>query len=152
MSDDMIFETLNEKRYAPASQLFESSLYDAQLEKELKSIPEKLAFKIGDVAKIVGLPAYVLRYWETEFEELRPQKSKKGQRVYMRKDVELVFMIRKLLHRDRFSIEGARVSLKRLKKDTKQIRSAGGTVDNLEDIKLQMEDLLLHISSIKKIF
>lgn len=152
MSDDMIFETLNEKRYAPASQLFESSLYDAQLEKELKSIPEKLAFKIGDVAKIVGLEAYVLRYWETEFEELRPQKSKKGQRVYLRKDVELVFMIRKLLHRDRFSIEGARVSLKRLKKDTKQIRSAGGTVDNLEDIKLQMEDLLLQISSLRKLF
>lgn len=149
MSDDMIFETLNEKRYAPPSQHFESTLYDAQLEKELNSIPDKLAFKIGDVAKLVGLKSYVLRYWETEFEQLRPQKSKKNQRVYLKKDVELIFMIRKLLHRDRFSIEGARTALKRLKKDTKQIQALGGTADRMEDFKLQLEDLLLHITSLK---
>ena len=152
MSDDMIFETLNERRYAPASQQFESSLYDAELEKELQSIPDKLAFKIGDVAKLVGLKSYVLRYWETEFEQLHPQKSKKNQRVYLTKDVELIFMSRKLLHRDRFSIEGARTALKKLKKDTKQIKALGGAMDRVEDIKFQLEDLMLQISSLRRRF
>jgi DNA-binding transcriptional MerR regulator len=152
MSEEVIFETLNERRYAPPSQIFQSSLYDAELEKELKSIPDKLAFKIGEVAELLDLKPYVIRYWETEFEQLRPQKSQKNQRVFLKKDVELVFMIRKLLHRDRFSIEGARVALKRLRKDTKQIKAVGGTVNQMESIKADLEDLLLHISSLKQLF
>lgn len=152
MTEDMVFETLNEKRYAPSAQIFASSLFDAELEREIKAIPEKLAFKIGDVAEIAGVKPYVLRYWETEFDQLRPQKSQKGQRVYLKRDVELVLMIRKLLYRDRFSIEGARVALRRLKKDSRQIKAAGGTVDELEQIKSAVEDLSLHISSLKALF
>lgn len=151
-NNDMIYETLNEKRYAPPAQVFGSSLYDAELEREIKSIPDKLAFKIGEVAEIAGVKPYVLRYWETEFEQLRPQKSQKGQRVYLKRDVELVLMVRKLLYRDRFSIEGARVALRRLKKDSRQIKAAGGTVDELEQIKTAVEDLSLHISSLKELF
>lgn len=152
MSEELIFETLNELRYAPSSQSFQSNLFDAELEKEFNSIPDKLAFKIGEVADLVGLKAYVLRYWETEFDQLKPQKSDKNQRIFTRKDVELVFMIRKLLHRDRFSIEGARVALKRLKKDSKQIQAVGASMDAMESIKADVEDLMLHISSLKKLF
>jgi len=152
MSEDLIFETLNEKRYAPPSQVFQSSLYDAQLEAELKAIPDKLAFKIGEVADLLDLKPYVIRYWETEFDELRPQKSQKNQRMFLKKDVELVFMIRKLLHRDRFSIEGARVALKRLRKDSKQIRAVGGASSQLETLKHDLEDLVLHLGSLKRLF
>ena len=100
----------------------------------------------------MNLKPYVLRYWETEFDQLKPQKSSKNQRFFTKKDVELAFMIRKLLHRDRFSIEGARVALKRLKKDSKQIKSMGGSRGQLEKVKANVEDLLLHISSVKKLF
>jgi DNA-binding transcriptional MerR regulator len=151
-SNELIFETLNEKRYAPSAQVFGNSLYDSELERELKRIPDKLAFKIGEVADIAEVKPYVLRYWETEFEQLRPQKSQKGQRVYLKRDVELVLMVRKLLYRDRFSIEGARVALRRLKKDSRQIKAAGGTVDELDQIKTQVEDLSLHLSSLKDMF
>jgi DNA-binding transcriptional MerR regulator len=150
LSEDLVFETLNEKRYAPASHVVTSSLVDPALEKELRAIPDKLAFKIGEVADFLGLKTYVLRYWETEFEELRPQKSSKNQRVYLRKDVELLFMIRKLLHRDRFSIEGARVALKRLKKDNRQMKAIGGTTDSLESLKSEVEDLLLSLASLRQ--
>lgn len=152
MSEEIIFETLNEKRYAPSSQVFQSSFFDAQLEKEIKAIPDKLAFKIGEVAELLDLKPYVIRYWETEFEVLKPQKSQKNQRIFMKKDVEMVMMIRKLLHRDRFSIEGARVALKRLKKDSKQIQKAGATVSQTENIKADLEDLILYISSVKQLF
>lgn len=152
MSEDLIFETLNEKRYAPPSQAFQSSLYDAELERELKAIPDKMAFKIGEVAELLNLKPYVVRYWETEFDELRPQKSQKNQRMFLKKDVEMVFMIRKLLHRDRFSIEGARVALKRLRKDTKQIKSVGGAISQMENIKTELEDLMLHIGATKRLF
>ena len=78
----------------------------------LEAIPGKMAFKIGEAAAMVGVKQYVLRYWETEFDQLRPRKSKNGQRVYSRRDVETAMMIKKLLYEDRFSIEGARAALK----------------------------------------
>ena len=86
---------------------------DKELLEQIQSIPERLFFKIGEVAELVGLKPYVLRYWETEFQFLNPTKSRNGQRVYTRKDVEIVFLIRKLLHKDRFSIEGARAAVQR---------------------------------------
>jgi len=150
--DELVFETLNDKRLAPSSQAFQSDLYDADLEREIKNIPDKLAFKIGEVARLIGVEAYVLRYWETEFEELAPKKSQKGQRAYGRKDIEFIFMIRKLLHRDRFSIEGARTALKRLKRDVKQVKSVGGSVDPSDSLQREMEDLLMHIGAIKEMF
>jgi DNA-binding transcriptional MerR regulator len=152
MSEDFIFETLNEKRYAPPSQAFQSSLYDAELEGELKTIPDKMAFKIGEVAELLKLKPYVIRYWETEFDELKPQKSQKNQRMFLRKDVEMVFMIRKLLHRDRFSIEGARVALKRLRKDSKQIRAVGGALSQIEAVKAELEDLILQLAATRQLF
>jgi DNA-binding transcriptional MerR regulator len=71
-------------------------------------IPNKLYFRIGEVAKLAGVQPYVLRFWETEFRSLDPKKSGRGQRLYRRKDVELVFEIKRLLYEKRFTIEGAR--------------------------------------------
>ena len=78
-------------------------------------IPDKLYFKIGEVAKITGLKPYVLRYWETEFSQIRPTKSKANQRVYQRKDIETILLIKTLLYQEKFTISGARTRIKELR-------------------------------------
>ena len=75
-------------------------------------IPEKLYFRIGEVARLCQLPAYVLRFWETEFPLLRPTKSNTGQRMYRRRDVESVLKIKQLLYEEGFTIAGARQHLR----------------------------------------
>ncbi|MGA7559565.1 MAG: MerR family transcriptional regulator [Terriglobales bacterium] len=75
-------------------------------------IPDKLYFRIGEVAALCRLPAYVLRFWETEFPQLKPVKSSTGQRMYRKRDVESVVKIKKLLYEDGFTIAGARVQLR----------------------------------------
>jgi DNA-binding transcriptional MerR regulator len=75
-------------------------------------LPDKLYFKIGEVTNIVGVKQHVLRYWESEFPNIRPQKSKANQRLYRRKDVEAVIAIKHLLYDKKFTIEGARKYLK----------------------------------------
>jgi DNA-binding transcriptional MerR regulator len=74
-------------------------------------IPEKLFFRIGEVCELIKVQPHVLRYWETEFPMLAPQKNKAGQRVYRRKDVEMVFRIRDLLYEEKFTIAGAKKKL-----------------------------------------
>ena len=74
-------------------------------------IPNKLYFRIGEVADLIGVKPYVLRYWETEFSDIKPVKSKSGQRLYKRRDVEMLFTIRTLLYEKRFTINGARQQL-----------------------------------------
>src|SRR5437899_12553098 len=71
-------------------------------------IPEKIYFKIGEVCDLVGVQAHVLRYWETEFSVLSPQKNKSGQRSYRRRDVEIALRIKQLLYNEMFTIAGAR--------------------------------------------
>ena len=71
-------------------------------------IPDKLYFKIGEVADIAGVEPYVLRFWESEFPALAPKKSDSGHRVYRRKDVEMVLRIKELLWEKRYTIEGAK--------------------------------------------
>ena len=75
-------------------------------------IPDKLYFRIGEVARLCRLPAYVLRFWETEFPQLKPVKSNTGQRMYRKHDVESVVRIKKLLYEDGFTIAGARAQLR----------------------------------------
>jgi len=82
-------------------------------------IPDKLFFRIGDVADLVGVKPYVLRYWESEFPMIKPTKSPSGQRVYRRADVESLLLIKHLLYAERYSIEGARKRLKEAKKGGK---------------------------------
>lgn len=80
-------------------------------------IPNKLYFKIGEVARLAGVEPYVLRYWETEFKEIGPVKSRTKQRLYRRKDIDTVLCIKKLLHQDGFTIEGARKKMKEMREE-----------------------------------
>src|SRR4051812_21319520 len=75
-------------------------------------VPDKLYFRIGEVSRLCRLPAYVLRFWETEFPQLKPVKSSTGQRMYRRKDVEAVLRVKKLLYEEGFTIAGARQQLR----------------------------------------
>ncbi len=90
------------------------------------SIPDKLYFKIGEAAKIVGVEPYVLRYWETEFPLLKPTKTRSRHRLYRRRDVETLLEIKRLLHDERFTIEGARKRLKADGRSAKGPRPANG--------------------------
>lgn len=81
-------------------------------EPEEVMIPDKLYFRIGEVADLCRLPAYVLRFWETEFPQLKPTKSSTGQRMYRRRDVEHVVRIKQLLYSEGYTIAGAREHLK----------------------------------------
>lgn len=76
------------------------------------TLPDKLFFRIGEVGRITGVKPYVLRYWESVFPRIRPQKTRSGQRLYRRKDVETVLLVKKLLWDQRFTIEGARKRLR----------------------------------------
>jgi len=112
-------------------------------------IPDKLYFRIGEVAGLCRLPAYVLRFWETEFPQLKPVKSSTGQRMYRKRDVESVVRIKKLLYEDGFTIAGARVQLREeIKSDRNQAAlpfpvSASARVAHLRN-ELQQ---ILHILS-----
>src|SRR3954452_23002557 len=75
-------------------------------------IPVKLYYRIGEVSSLVGVEPHVLRYWETEFRSIRPQKSAKGQRIYSRRDVETLLKVKDLLYAHRFTIAGARRKLR----------------------------------------
>jgi DNA-binding transcriptional MerR regulator len=75
------------------------------------AIPDKLFFRIGEVSELTGVEAYVLRYWESEFKALSPRKSESGQRMFRKKDVELLLRIKHLLYDRKFTIEGARMAL-----------------------------------------
>ncbi len=80
-------------------------------------IPDRLFFKIGDVADLIRVKPYVLRYWETEFPLVSPQKSVSGQRIYRRGDVETLLLIKHLLYSEKYSIDGARKKLRELRKE-----------------------------------
>ena len=77
-----------------------------------EEIPDKLYFKIGEVARITGVKPHVLRYWESEFKVVRPIKSKSNQRLYRKKDVESILMIKNMLYNERYTIAGAKRRLK----------------------------------------
>jgi len=110
-----------------------------------KSI-KKLYYSISEVSKITSLKQYVLRFWETEFPELKPAKNRAGNRIYKLSDIKLIFLIKKLLYEDRYTIEGARQKLKLLY----QMKSTQLTIplqDNTEDdpvssLKKDLQEIL----------
>ena len=108
-------------------------------------IPDKLFFKIGEVAELAGIEQYVLRYWEEEIEPLNPKKNKSGQRLYQKKDIELIFEIKQLLYAEKFTLAGAREKLKQNKKKETQLNIAFDR-DNFialnEEIKKDLESIL----------
>lgn len=122
------------------------------LMQEIGSIPDKMAFKIGEAAEMVGVKQYVLRYWESEFEMLRPRKSKNNQRVYSRRDVETAMMIKKLLYDDRFSIEGARAALRALKAQVKEEKGIKQMAQTQETAVAKLRKLVGEIRRVREIF
>lgn len=97
---------------------------DPEVASETPEIPDKLYFRIGEVAGLLAVEPYVLRYWETEFPSLAPKKSGTGHRLYRRKDVELLLKIKHLLYEKRYTIEGARQSLHH---DSKGVKASSAT-------------------------
>jgi len=87
-------------------------------------IPDKLYFRIGDVARICEVPAYVLRFWETEFSQLKPNKSGTGQRLYRKREVELALRIKRLLYDEGYTIPGARQVLQSEAREVRKKNSA----------------------------
>jgi DNA-binding transcriptional MerR regulator len=108
--------------------------------------PEKLFYRIGDVAEITGIKPHVLRYWETEFSGLHPRKNRAGQRVYERRDLELIIQIKKLLYEQRYTISGARKLLARQNKQSvKKVaprRVKGELSDALKQCREELQGLL----------
>jgi DNA-binding transcriptional MerR regulator len=86
------------------------------------AIPEKIFFKIGEVCDLVGVQAHVLRYWETEFPMLSPQKNRSGQRSYRRRDVEIALRIKELLYDDLYTIAGAKKKLQTELRETSRLK------------------------------
>jgi DNA-binding transcriptional MerR regulator len=99
---------------------------------------EKLYFRIGEVAHIVGVEPHVLRYWETEFRSVRPQKSAKGQRIYSRRDVETLQKVKELLYAHRFTIAGAKRKLREGGIEP-PAPEAAASVDDLRHIREELE-------------
>jgi len=105
------------------------------------SIPDKLYFKIGEVSELLGLPAYVLRFWETEFKRIRPKRSAAGQRLYRKKDVEFIARVKHLLYEKGFTISGARQVLRK-KKDILEELPETLSINELRRELEQIRDLL----------
>jgi DNA-binding transcriptional MerR regulator len=120
---------------------------DTALQTGSPEIPDKLYFKIGEVSELLGVEAYVLRYWESEFPPLAPKKSGTGHRLYRRKDVELLLRIKHLLYEKRYTIEGARQSLQSEARTPKPRRAKQAqqdlfTPDPLQEVRKQLVDIL----------
>lgn len=107
-----------------------------------REIPDKLYFRIGEVAQLCDVPAYVLRFWETEFPQLRPNKGGTGQRLYRRRDVEMALRIKTLLYDQGYTIPGARQVFKSEQKQKEPLLALGveaaGRVETLD--KLDKKD------------
>jgi DNA-binding transcriptional MerR regulator len=113
-------------------------------------IPEKLYFRIGEVARLCRLPAYVLRFWETEFPQLKPIKSSTGQRMYRHKDVENVLHIKQLLYEEGFTIAGARQQIRSEGKGEKKqppLPFPGRSNADLQHIRQGLRDILTMLSA-----
>lgn len=108
-------------------------------------IPDRMYFKIGEVCKISGVKPYVLRYWESVFDVISPQKSKANQRVYEKKDIESILLIKKLLWAERFSIEGAKQKLKEMKQQQRSKRISeerSPSTLKLNQVKEELKELI----------
>ena len=113
-------------------------------------IPDKLYFRIGEVADLCRLPAYVLRFWESEFSQLKPVKSSTGQRMYRKRDVESVLRIKQLLYEQGFTISGARQQLRAENKSDKTqsaIPFPSHSAPDLQHIRQGLREILDMLSA-----
>src|SRR5437762_6411053 len=98
-------------------------------------IPEKIYFKIGEVCELVGVQPHVLRYWETEFPMLSPQKNRSGQRSYRRRDVEMALRIKELLYDEMFTIAGAKKKLQTEVRENHKLKIVQPETRHTEDVR-----------------
>ncbi len=97
-----------------------------------ENIPDRVFYRIKEVCDLTGLKPHVLRYWEQEFKDIKPSKSSRGQRLYKRKDLDVIFVIKKLLYEKRFTIDGAK----------KYMSSQKGLLDQIRDDLLEIVKIL----------
>lgn len=113
-------------------------------------IPDKVFFKIGEVSRITSVPEHTLRYWEEEFGQIRPEKTKSGQRLYRRRDIEILLQIKDLLWEQKFKIAGAKLQLRRsvederikleeLQKEALQSKALQDEVEQLKEIASRIQ-------------
>ena len=118
---------------------------------------KKLYYSIGEVSNLTGLKQYVLRYWETEFPHLKPNKNSAGNRIYRQNDIDNLLEIKKLLHEEKFTIKGAKQYLKTHKKELKVQRTLKKVVPMLskdelqilKKLKIGIEDLIKSVDQLK---
>jgi len=123
------------------------------LDDKIPVIPDRMYFRIGDVAEIAGVQPYVLRFWEKEFEFLAPIKNSAGQRLYRKGDVEAVLLIKRLLYLERYSIEGAKKRIKEMRKEggLSIAKKERATLDDhkiecIRKVRQELEDLIQFVS------
>lgn len=109
--------------------------------------PRKLFYRIQEVSEITGLKPYVLRYWESEFTELAPEKDANDQRRYRQKDIEIVLRIKDLLYEQKFTIAGARKRLREEKRGVARRRSGATRREALRGIRAELCDLMNQLSA-----
>lgn len=107
------------------------------------NLPDKQYFRIGEVVRLTSLKASVLRFWETEFKELKPPKSRTGQRLYTKQDIQLLLEIRHLLYTEKLTIEGARKRLKTDCKNSSRVDSddANGLLKVVNEVRQELETI-----------
>lgn len=107
----------------------------------MQALEEKKFFRIGEVSRIIGVEPYVLRYWESEFPQIRPVRADTNQRTYQKRDLELILEIKRLLYEEKLTIEGARQRLKQ-KKEKAPVADAG----LIEEVKTNLQEILKALS------
>lgn len=108
----------------------------------MNDIPDRLYFRIGETSKICGLKPHVLRYWETEFNEISPQKTRSGQRLYRRRDLDAILAVKRLLHEKKYTIEGARKALR-------SELAAALEEKREDDVRLAIESAILELKDLR---
>ena len=101
---------------------------------------DKRYFRIGDVSRIIGVEPYVLRYWESEFPQIRPSRADSNQRTYQKKDLEIIMEIKRLLYEEKMTIEGAKQKIK--KKLSKELSPE----ELLKELKAELQDIIKLLS------
>ncbi len=100
-------------------------------------IPEKLFYKIGEVSSIVQVEPYVLRYWESEFSSLKPRKNKAGQRVYTKKNLEMILQIKNLLYKEKYTIAGVR-----RKFNENSVKKKSVSIETVQNVRKKLKEIL----------
>ena len=131
----------------------ESISTEKWIEEKLRAVPSKYSFRIGEVSKMLSIKSYILRYWESEFDQLKPKKLDNKQRLYLHKDIKTLLLIKKLLYEDGYSIRGAKQALKGLSKQfkhlEKKVESQKNFSEEIDSVMAQVSQLIFSLEKEK---